>query len=630
MYRHALGIGSVCMMLVIAGQMQAARAAGMTDPAQERAEKLWAPERRQAIIQVRIQTVKTGHVDEQKFGTAFMVSEVIALTAAHVVCDPATKKQRSGVRLFVGGPGSGDGVEPTVIGCYPDNADLAMMKVPNLNAGRPFIKLGAYEDLKGDPFVTIFGYGGAQPGRPLKGNAVFPLDNANRVRVDINAADGDSGAPVLDRTGRAVGVLTAGNAVAAAFIPLRMFWQHLERLSISMPRVGEGAPQPVDINARQKPQTDLAARGIVRLNLGKGPDGKWIVPPSRPATRGEVQVLFTMHHSPSNSESVTFTTEEDGTWVLPLPSRLPRSGIRYAAVATQVDDLDKLPDQYLYRRDPRYGELTADTLRRPIAFDLYARPAYVRYHFAQANARAELLLGGREWKACAALFATPPAKAPGCSRKSPDMLSAIQRQVTEAEDGYSRAFEATSAGSGDADNATSIATAWSNFRFSTGRACRAVVSMQSLFEKFPNKNSAPSVVLQTLNMIVRCLQMPGTSASAVMPWSKENETRQVAAVRLIMEILSSYAAEPAVLQPNRRAVIREVATAFERYTPKVVQVSEAARTIQANHQLSVLFGDFVNRYAIPWCGKRITQPGPDAAVIQKTLVDLRSMVTTCP
>ncbi len=609
---------------------QTGSATGMTDPAQALSEQLWNRERRQAVIQVRTLAAKTVHVEEQSFGTAFMVSNEHALTAAHVVCDPSSKQKRPGVRLFVGGPGAGDGVEPSVVLCYLDGADLAIIKVPPLNAGRPFIELGAYEDLKTDPFVTIFGYGGAQPGRPLKGNAIFPLDNSNRVRADMSAAFGDSGAPVLDRAGRAVGVLSVGNTGTVGFIPLRMFWQQLERLSIFMPRPGKVVADRANLPVSDTAPTDIAVRGMARLNLGKGPDGKWIFPPSRPATRGEVQILFTLYRSPSKAESATFATEDDGAWTMPLSSPLPKSGIRYAAVATQLDDMEKAPDQYLYRREPRYGELTNESVRKPIVFDLYARPAYVRYHFGQANAKAELLLSGREWIACSGLFLASSNKVSNCSKKNPDMLSVVQRQIAEAEDEYNRAFEATSLKEGDIDNAMSIATTWSNFRFKTGRACRAVVSMQAFFEKFPDKTSSATVIPQALNMIVRCLQMPGTSASAVMPWSKELETRQLAALRLIMELLDPYSGEPAILQPQRRAIIREVVTAFELYSTKEVQVAEAARTIQANEYLLKMLSDFSGKFVNAWCSKqRIPQPRKDTSSIQKTIVDLRALISTC-
>lgn len=628
MHRRAAQFSGVLLVLFLWISAELPWAAGMTDPAQALAERLWTVQRRDAVIQVRVdldaeksKEIEIGH--NEKVGTAFMVSDTHALTAAHVVCDEVTKKPLGGILLFVGGPGAGDGVKPEVAVCYPDNADLAIIKVPSINRGRRYIELGAYEDLRSDGFVTIFGYGGAQPGRPLKGNAVFPLDNDNRVRVDMNASSGDSGAPVLDRTGRAVGVLTAGATGKAAMIPLRMFGPQLERLSVFMPKPDEGATDSAPRVPDDGLQQNLVARGVVRINLGKGPDGKWIWPPSRRATRDEVQLHFTMYSPLKTVE--TITSGDDGVWVLPLPSQVPRPGIEYSAFATHIEDLERPPDSYLYRRDPKLGVITQATLPKPIFFDLYARPAYVRYHFARANEEADLLFSSRQWKACGG------GKATECSRKKPRTLSYIQTQITAAEEEFSRAFGATSSEEGDIENGVSVATTWSAFRLNTGRACEAVVSMQSLFEKFSYKNVSPSVISQTLNMVVRCLQMPGNLASAVMPWLMKNETRQTASVRLMMEILDAYGGDPTTLSPVRRAVIRELTTAFELYTTKVVRISEAARAIKGNKELFGRLSQFVGKFVVPWCGQqKISQPRNDAKAIQRTLVDMRSLITTCP
>ena len=164
----------------------------------------------------------------------------------------------------------------------------------------------------------------------------------------------------------------------------------------------------------------------------------------------------------------------------------------------------------------------------------------------------------------------------------------------------------------------------------TGRPCGAYSAMQELFDKFSNNNVSGPVILQTLNMIVRCQQVDGKSPVGFMPWRHEGETRQAAAVRLISETLQTYAADPKILQTLRKGVIGEITTAFESYAPGSVKISESARIIVETNVLFDSLGEFVGQYVIPWCGKTIVRPQRNVASVQKTLAVLRLLISSCP
>ena len=123
---------------------------------------------------------------------------------------------------------------------------------------------------------------------------------------------------------------------------------------------------------------------------------------------------------------------------------------------------------------------------------------------------------------------------PSCSRSA---AAVVQRQLTVIDEDYSRAFAASASASDDIKITTSIGTTWGAFRFSIGRPCEAVASMQAVFESFSNSSLSGPVLLQTLNMIVDCVQRSGTYGTAITSWMSPEETRQVSAMGFVLDLL---------------------------------------------------------------------------------------------
>jgi hypothetical protein len=511
------------------------QAAPMTDPAEDLSEQLWKDKnRRDSVIQVHI----NGPDMALPFGTAFMITDVYAATAAHVVCDPDMGKTKSfsleRIELRIGGPGASP-IRPEVVSCSWYNADFAIMKVPPLNSGRPHLELGAYEDLAVDHFISIFGYGGNQPGRPLKGNAAYPpLDNANRVRADISSSPGDSGAPVIGQDGRAVGVLTAGNVTGTTtFVPFREFSDKLADLSITVP----DARKTAVVSVSPGRETSKVS-GIVKIMLARALDGTWPAPPWRVASQGEAQILFTLHNPSGDDAVLTTMTESGGSWSIEPAMSIPDGGLRYGAIVSGTVDTTRTPMAALYRADTIAGQVTREELTTPIELKLFARSAYVREKMSIATGGAQILQSDPFWGACAAILGSMSAESQTCPAKT---LYRFERQIRNIDDAFRHAFDASADEPGDIEITTSIAAVWSNFRVTYGRPCSATAIMRDLFDKFSDSLLSPRLITQNIDMILRCLSIGPKSPLGVLPWRWPGESRQAAAVRLMLETLDHFA-----------------------------------------------------------------------------------------
>jgi hypothetical protein len=553
--------------------------AAMVDPAEQIAEEIWKAAPAGATIYVNAK-LTAGTTASQVNGTAFMISDVVALTAGHVVCDK-NKERYTSIELRPGGIGA-SAIAPDGIVCFPDDIDIAIMKVPGLDKPRAHFEPGAYEDLKYEHFVTMFGYGGNQPGRHLKGNASFPVDKLNRVRTDLSAGQGDSGAPVLDRRGRAIGVLTAGYASTVAIVPLRLIAPLLDRFSIVVPMP---TTQLVGVNSNVG--QPALVRGVVRITLGRLADRSWPFPRTRLAKRDEAQVLLTTQVSGADPEAYVLSTADDGTWSAPLRP-ITKSGVQFSAIATQVDDLDRAPEAYAFRAEPIYGRIPPP-LSTAVGLDLYARSAYVAIKFGVANQRATMLQSSSTWQSCGPQFEITPKPASSCSRAK--LLNA-KKEVSNIDQDFLRTLEASVAAPDDVEITIAVANAWSAFLVRTGRPCRAATILASLFDK-SSAYASTSLFTQMVSATVQCQSIGDTGPMGQMSWRQSGETRQAASLRLMLTTMEAYFPDVSKLRTARTAILQDVTTAFEMYRVGLVQVSEAARVISASPALRDSLEQFV-------------------------------------
>lgn len=590
------------------------------DPKDDHTRSLWTESRLKAVIYVRSSTRGPGQEAAYFKGTAFMVSDDYALTAAHVVCNEKTRQQYAQIELSVGGPGAGGPVAPMVVSCYENGADIAVMRLPGVNTGRNHLTPGSWNSLKTDPFVTTYGYGGDQQGRPLHASSHARLDDSNRLRAGFLAAPGDSGAPVLDRNGVVVGVLSAGNPTTVAIVPVLPLNDLLQKMNVPFAAPTEVRATTLPAAATAPAPGAKAVQGHVRIYSGPV-DGKWPSPPWRAATADEATVLFTMRRSPV--ESTSAATDSAGAWSVPLNAPLGK-GIDYAAVVTLASDLNQNSDAYQFLADPMYGKLTAATVDRPISMDVYARPAYVGRKYSTAQQKAAVQRESPEWRACAVRFGNRSAKAASCSDAT---LQTAADLVTQADADYERALNA-SLGTEDFELSTRIGANWSGFKLATSRPCEAVMIMKTVADRSSTR-LFPPFLGQTLNMIGGCHGLPTSTPAAAMPWRAAEETRQVAAVRLMTELLQRYAADAAALRPVRKHVVLELLNAFERHKAGTIKAVEAAKTIKENDVLFRHLNQFTSNFFNPLCGRTNTLPRRSTEDISRTLVALRAQVADC-
>lgn len=609
-------------LLLVLFMLDAVAQPKMINPGDEQARLLWNEARLKAVIHVRANTRAFAQQPAYVRGTAFMVSDDYALTAAHVVCNESTRVQYQQIELSVGGPGAAGAVSPMLVECYVNGADIAIIRVPGLNPGRPHLTPGSWNSLKTDPFVTTYGYGGDQQGRMLHASSDARPDNANRLRATLLATTGDSGAPVLDRNGVAIGVLSAGNPATVAIVPILPIYDILKKLNVAFADAAEVRPTTVKTAAPSAVSAAKAVQGQVRIYSGPV-DGKWPTPLWRPASADEATVLFTLLRP--TAEAISIATDAAGGWRIPLQAPLDKNGVDYAATVDMASDFNRDSQTSAFVADPVYGKLTPDTVGQSIAMDAYARPAYVGRKYSAARKKAEVQNGSPQWKACAKRFEARSPRTAAC----PDAtLKAATGLMDQADADYERALNA-SFGMHDFELTNTIGANWSAFKLATSRPCQAAMIMKTLADKSSARPLPPTYLGQTLNMVGSCHGLATSWQAGAMPWRAAEETPQVAAVRLMNELLERYAADVTVLRPVRKHVALELVNAFERYHAGAIKAVDAARTINENDVLFRHLTQFVPRFFDPLCGKANPLPKRNAEEITKTLKALRSQVADC-
>lgn len=153
-----------------------------------------------------VMLVTTGNATSGSLGTGFLVDRTgHILTNAHVVADAKEVEV-----TFE----SGEELPATVLGTDPAT-DVAVLKIAALPAGAAVVPLGTIRDLTvGDPLVAIgnpLGYRQTVTTgivSALKRTISSPNDTSiqNVIQTDAAINQGNSGGPLIDRTGRVVGI----------------------------------------------------------------------------------------------------------------------------------------------------------------------------------------------------------------------------------------------------------------------------------------------------------------------------------------------------------------------------------------------------------------------------------------
>jgi serine protease Do len=171
---------------------------------------------------------------DQSLGSGFVVAPETVLTAAHVVC-PGTESPT------VSTPAGAS--RPAFVLQKDDGLDLAVMRVPGLDA--PALALADASALApGDRVMAV--------GNPLgleftvsEGIVSSPSQIAygvSYIQTDVKLNPGNSGGPLVDDQGRAVGVVSmkVTNAEGLGFaVPVNYAWERLSQ--------GVSAPADVDV-----------------------------------------------------------------------------------------------------------------------------------------------------------------------------------------------------------------------------------------------------------------------------------------------------------------------------------------------------------------------------------------------
>jgi V8-like Glu-specific endopeptidase len=159
-------------------------------------------------------------------GTGFRVGPRLVVTAKHVVTREgvggATKAEVVTIELRQGGPDASgpQPVVPSSVAPVP-GADVALIDLGAApDHAPPFLPLGVSSGLERGDFITFFGYGLNEPGAWRVGRVDVPENRDGEVRVAADSARGFSGAPVLNRRGNVIGVLSMGLAGSLYFVPL--------------------------------------------------------------------------------------------------------------------------------------------------------------------------------------------------------------------------------------------------------------------------------------------------------------------------------------------------------------------------------------------------------------------------
>lgn len=588
------------------------------NPADDWAAKLWDTDRKLAVF-----LVEASGADgfAKGIGTAFMVSEQYAVTAGHVVCRGGQSEPLPNIVLYEDGNRARDFAPDHVI-CKPDNIDAAIIKVHATGTGRKFLKAGTWNSLKADPFVTLYGYGGGPVARRLFGSSQIVVDPSNQLLSTLPAYHGDSGAPVLDRSGRAIGILSVGNELTTGIVPLQLLTPYFQRFNIGFDIIGD-LPAAVKLETGTTPaRREAAIKGSVKIFPGLV-NGQWPVPSSKPAGQGEATVTASLVRSGDTTSFLT-DTDETGAWSIPLEEPI-KDPIEFSGIVVQRGDQGRDAKEYEYWADPVYTTVSPDSLGRPVLMELFERSMYVGRKFGSANGQVKILTGRKSWRDCSSDYinGTPSV---GCSA---DERQEVHQRIAQIDGDFTAALEASLASSRDVGTSTRIVAAWSAFRLFSGRPCEAVSAMLSLFQSYSTDTLSPLVLSQTLNMISQCLAYNGGKVASPMPWRQQDESRQTAAVRLMLELLERFASPPELAHSIRGTVVRELATAFERYQPGTVLVVKAAQEIAETPKLYDLFSQYVTLYPGALCSMPMKAPLQDPDSVRKSLDELRSLATTC-
>lgn len=214
-YRRAR-LGFIIGMCSIIGSLLAGGSARAEDP-------LAQIERAQEALFEKVGPSVVFIASGSAFGSGFFVSnDGLVLTNAHVVASQASVKVvLTDGRSLIG----------TVIEKAPGDVDLALVQVPAKST--PALRLAETADLRVGAWVAAVGHGrgGIWSFNTGMVSNIYP-DGAERpiFQTQIPLNPGNSGGPVVDRTGRVVGIVTAGikdsnsiNFAIHSFVALRQF-----------------------------------------------------------------------------------------------------------------------------------------------------------------------------------------------------------------------------------------------------------------------------------------------------------------------------------------------------------------------------------------------------------------------
>lgn len=225
----------------------AAAALTLLSSAQSLAQDLWTDERRAAIVSVR--AFKSAQ-QQPEHGTGFLVSNTgFMLTAAHVV------RGASRVEISLFGPGG----PWMAVADKPQEdlgEDVALLKAftsSTPNAYRP-LPVGDSSTVQRSDVLYFAGFPFARDLDTRRVEVTSLSGISGGFQGDANAAQGFSGAPVINRLGTVVAVLTSGASTVPGFlqlVPVSRIRAGLDRYDIRVaPATAASAiPQKNDVAA---------------------------------------------------------------------------------------------------------------------------------------------------------------------------------------------------------------------------------------------------------------------------------------------------------------------------------------------------------------------------------------------
>ena len=210
-----------------------ARAQGPDD--RQLARAIWCRDAVSAIVHVTVRREDGA----EAVGTAFRISPRYALTARHLVGRVDIHGTRlaaiSTITVRFDGPGSpAQALDPQRVQDAA-NGDIAVLDLGHRTTEPPFFSLGNSYTVKRDDFLTFYGYGLGEPGAMRFGRVDLPDSENGQIRAEVNSQRGFSGAPVLNRRGNVVGVLSAGTPGMAYIAPVHHAEAELRLRGVRIP-----------------------------------------------------------------------------------------------------------------------------------------------------------------------------------------------------------------------------------------------------------------------------------------------------------------------------------------------------------------------------------------------------------